>query len=96
MHSACSLSASVHLSRPFRPAPHASRGPFFARTDACQNVTRNKLDTERVVVSMAHTVFVYGTLLSEEIVQILLNRNPVSYKGEASHRFQLQKVFLPD
>ena len=40
---------------------------------------------------MAHTVFVYGTLQSEEIVQILLNRNPESYKGEAPHRLELQK-----
>ena len=45
---------------------------------------------------MAHTVFVYGTLLSEEIVQILLNRNPESYKGEAPLRFELQKAFLPN
>ena len=36
---------------------------------------------------MAHTVFVYGTLLSEEIVKILLNRNPESYAGKASEKF---------
>lgn len=32
---------------------------------------------------MAHTVFVYGTLLSEEIVKILLNRNPESHPATA-------------
>ena len=32
---------------------------------------------------MAHTVFVYGTLLAEEIVQILLNRVPESHAGES-------------
>ena len=95
MHSAYSLSAIVRLSTSFHPAPRASRGRFCARTGACRNVTRNKLNTARVV-SMAHTVFVYGTLLSEEIVQILLARNPESYKGEVPHRFQLQKAFLPD
>ena len=33
---------------------------------------------------MTHTVFVYGTLLSEEIVKILLNRNPESHAGMLS------------
>ena len=35
----------------------------------------------KVATRMAHTVFVYGTLLSEEIVKILLNRNPESHAG---------------
>lgn len=41
---------------------------------------------------MAHTVFVYGTLLSKEIVNILLNRNPEAYeatvKGYSRYRIQ--------
>ena len=57
-------------------------------------MTRNKLNTVRVVNSMAHTVFVYGTLLSEEIVQILLNRNPESYKGEPHVALSCRKPFF--
>ena len=94
MHSASPLSTSVRLSRSVRPVGHANRGRLCARTRACQNLARHKPNTVRVV-AMAHTVFVYGTLLSEEIVQILLSRTPDSYKGEALQRSELQKAFLP-
>ena len=39
---------------------------------------------------MAHTVFVYGTLLSEEIVKILLNRNPESYAGATLLQYSIE------
>lgn len=32
-------------------------------------------------MAKAHTIFVYGTLLSEEIVRILLHRYPEVHKG---------------
>ena len=44
-------------------------------------LTCGRQSAKRKLSKMAHTVFVYGTLLSEEIVKILLNRNPESYPG---------------
>lgn len=45
-------------------------------------LTCGRHSAKRKLSKMAHTVFVYGTLLSEEIVKILLNRNPESHAGE--------------
>ncbi len=44
-------------------------------------LTCGRHSAKRELSKMAHTVFVYGTLLSEEIVKILLNRNPESHPG---------------
>ena len=93
MQSASTLSPSALLSTRLYAAPKAIR--CRPRKGVGQNVSRTKFSA-RVVISMAHTVFVYGTLLSEEIVQILLNRNPESHKGGASNLFDQQKAFLPD
>lgn len=94
MQSASALRANGLLSTRLYAAPKAIRCRLCRRSGVCQNVRRTKLNTR--VVFMAHTVFVYGTLLSEEIVEILLNRNPESHKGGASNRFVQQKGFLPD
>ena len=95
MQSASTLSPNALLSTRLYAAPKSIRCRLCPRKGVCQNVSRSKFNA-RVVVSMAHTVFVYGTLLSEEIVQILLNRNPESHKGGASNLVDQQKGFLPD
>ncbi|DBB07818.1 TPA: hypothetical protein ACH3X3_009227 [Trebouxia sp. C0006] len=55
-------------------------------------LTCGRHSAKRELSKMAHTVFVYGTLLSEEIVKILLNRNPESHpatvKGYSRYRIR--------
>ena len=80
MHSAFVLNLNGRLPRLLHLAPRPARGRASPGRGSYRS--RNRLNTARVVVTMAHTVFVYGTLLSEEIVKILLNRNPESYAGE--------------
>ena len=60
---------------------------MYYKSGNCRHLSRKKLDCAKFDITMAHTIFVYGTLLSEEIVKILLNRNPESHAGEASLRF---------
>ena len=68
-----------------RIAPlHHSR--YYARSapSHCDLRQLRAANVREVHMAKAHTVFVYGTLLSEEIVQILLKRYPEVHKGLVS------------
>ncbi|KAL3139669.1 hypothetical protein ABBQ38_003985 [Trebouxia sp. C0009 RCD-2024] len=79
MPSAFVLSSNRQSPQLLRVDPRFNRSRICPGRGSCRYLSRNKLNTARVIVRMAHTVFVYGTLLSEEIVKILLRRNPDSY-----------------
>lgn len=93
MPSAFVLSSNRQSPQLLRVDPRFNRSRICPGRGSCRYLSRNKLNTARVIVRMAHTVFVYGTLLSEEIVKILLRRNPDSYAGEA-YSDQLGAPFL--
>ena len=82
MHRSFALQGSLPARQPLQAYTHAWQIRVFT-VNTCRRV-RHKFNRGKVAVRMAHTVFVYGTLLSEEIVKILLNRNPESYAGRAS------------
>ncbi|KAL3154433.1 hypothetical protein ABBQ32_013904 [Trebouxia sp. C0010 RCD-2024] len=92
MRNACILSSCRHPLRLLHLGPRSNRCRICPGTGSCRYLTRNELNTARVAVTMAHTVFVYGTLLSDEIVKILLRRSPESYaatvKGYSRYRIQ--------
>ena len=58
-------------------------------------LTCGRHSAKRKLSTMAHTVFVYGTLLSEEIVRILLNRNPESHAGRSCNFFSVAEGTVP-